>query len=157
MRNFIFIFISLCIFGCAETQKEKSTSIDDLLKTRVDSLKAVNDSLSLQLSTYTQAQKANQESNYWFNANYEGKKFLQKGIEDPETFIENSLRKQTDLIPMEGVLGGTMHFGKIQILSSEWLIAEFEDGHIQGKAIYKFNLNPDGEIEFELLSAVGHE
>jgi hypothetical protein len=50
-----------------------------------------------------------------------------------------------------------MHFGKIQLLSSEWLIAEFDDGHIWGRGIYKFNLNDQGELEFELLYSLGPE
>lgn len=157
MRTFTLIFIGLVVLGCAETQKEKSSPEEDFLKTKIDSLKTVNDSLLHQLSTFSQDKKSNQESNYWFDENSEGRKFQKRGIENPAVFIENSLRKQTDLIPMEAVLGGRMHFGRIQVLGSEWLIAEFEDGHIHGKAIYKFNLNNNGEMEFELLASAGHE
>jgi len=61
------------------------------------------------------------------------------------------------LIPLQAVLGGTMTFGNIQFLSKEWLIADFDDGHVQGRAIYKYKLNKKGQLEFELLNSIGSE
>ena len=50
-----------------------------------------------------------------------------------------------------------MTFGNIQLLSKEWLIADFDDGHVQGRAIYKYKLNKKGQLEFELLNSIGSE
>lgn len=97
------------------------------------------------------------ESNYWFDAEYDGIKLIEIGKANPAEFIEKSLRKKTELIPLKAVLGGTMNFGYIQILSSEWLIAEFDDGHIRGRGIYKYTLNKNGELEFKLLNSIGPE
>ena len=97
------------------------------------------------------------ESNYWYDAEYDGEKLIEIGIANPEGFIKNSLRKKSDLIPLEAVFGGTMHFGNIQLLGSEWLIADFADGHVQGRSIYRYKLNKKGQLEFELLNSIGPE
>lgn len=140
----LFLFF-LFVLGCKEGNQR-----NDLL-TEIEILKTKNDSLS-QLIFYE-----NPELNYWFDSNYEGRKFNKAGISDPAEFIEEQLREKPELIPVSAVLGGTMRFVKIQILSSEWLIASFEDGHIQGRALYKYKLNKEGKLEFELLSFLDSE
>lgn len=143
MKKLAFLFLtSLCIIGCQTVDRTEN------LQTKVDSLKMENDSLAKLIN----GQKP--ETNYWFHAQYDGGKLIKSGVENPEEFIENSLRENTELIPLKPVLGGTMNFGKVQILSSEWLIASFDDGHVEGRAIYKYKLNDKGELEFELLNAM---
>lgn len=136
---------SLCIFSCRNVNHAEN------LLAEVDSLKLKNDSLIKILA------EGKSTSNYWYNAEYDGEKFIQSGIPNPAEFIENDLRKKTQLIPLKAVLGGTMHFGKIQLLSSEWLIADFDDGHIQGRAIYTYKLNEKTQVEFKILSSIGTE
>lgn len=146
MKKLILIVL---IFPFAFSCKQVNQT-DELLAT-LDSLKIVNDSLTLALID------EKPESNYWFDIEYDGVNLIDNGISNPVEFVENALREKTELIPLEAILGGTMHFGKIQLLSSEWLIAEFDDGHIWGRGIYKFNLNDQGELEFELLHSLGPE
>lgn len=141
----ILIFSLLFVLGC-----KKENQINDLL-TEIEILKTENDSLSQLIFS------ENPESNYWFDSNYEGREFNKAGISDPAEFIEEQLREKPELIPVRAVLGGTMRFVKIQLLSSEWLIASFEDGHIQGRALYKYKLNKEGKLEFELLSFLDSE
>ncbi len=137
--------ISLCIFSCTKMNRTEN------LLAKVDSLIIKNDSLSKILT------KDEPQLNYWFDAEYDGEKFIESGITNPTEFIENNLRKRTELIPLKAVLGGTMQFRSIQLLSSEWLIANFDDGHVQGRAIYKYKLNENGQLEFELLDSIGPE
>lgn len=137
--------ISLCIFSCTKMNRTEN------LLAKVDSLIIKNDSLSKILT------KDEPQLNYWFDAEYDGEKFIESGITNPTEFIENNLRKRTELIPLKAVLGGTMQFRNIQLLSSEWLIANFDDGHVQGRAIYKYKLNENGQLEFELLDSIGPE
>ena len=135
----------LCAVSCTEINRTEN------LLAKVDSLKIKNDSLIKIVA------EEKPESNYWYDAEYDGEKLIANGIANPGEFIEKSLRKKTELIPLKAVLGGTMHFGNIQLLSSDWLIADFDDGHVQGKGIYKYKLNNKGELEFELLSSLGPE
>ncbi|WP_298545660.1 hypothetical protein [uncultured Aquimarina sp.] len=141
----LIILTSFCIFSCQEVNRTEN------LLGKVDSLKIKNDSLIKKLN------EVKPELNYWFDEKYDGKELVEIGIANPAEFIEKSLREKTELIPLKATLGGTMHFGKIQLLSSKWLIAEFDDGHIQGKAIYLYKLNKNGQLEFELLNSIGPE
>ena len=141
----LIILTSICIFACKEKNQTEN------LLAKVDSLKTENDSLAKILT------EKKSESNYWFDAEYDGEKLIEIGIKNPEEFVENTLREKTDLIPLKATLGGTMNFEKIQLLSREWLIADFSDGHVQGRAIYKYKLNKKGQLEFELLNSIEPE
>ena len=141
----ILILTLLCILSCTDNIQTEN------LRAKVDNLKAKNDSLVKVLAD------GKLESNYWFDARYDGKHFIKNGIENPVEYIEKSLRENPDLIPLQAVLGGTMQFVNVQLLSSEWVIADYEDGHIRGRAIYNYELDPNGQLKFELLSATGPE
>lgn len=146
MRKLIIALLPLLFtLGCKQVDRT------EILLTTIDSLQIKNDSLSKVF------RKERRESNYWFNADYDGGALIESGISNPAEFIEKEFRKRTELIPSKAVLGGTMHFGTIQLLSREWLIADFNDGHIQGRAIYSYKLNEKGQLEFELLNAIEPE
>jgi len=146
MKKLTLLILTLfCVFGCTEINQTEN------LLAKVDSLKIKNDSLTKRLT------EKKPEANYWFDAEYDGERLIESGINNPTEFIEKSLREKTELIPLKAVLGGTMHFGNIQILSKEWLIADFDDGHVQGRAIYKYKLNEKGQLEFKLLNSIGPE
>lgn len=87
---------------------------------------------------------------YWFDPSFDGREFKKAGIADPKHEIIQSFRNDTSLIPVEAVLGGTMHFGHVELLSDRWLIAEFDDGHIYGRALFKYELR-NSLFRFELL------
>lgn len=138
----LIILTALCLFGCTENKQT-----EHLLAT-VDRLQIENDSLAQLLA------EEKPVTNYWYNAEYDGRKFIKSGIPNPAEFIENNLRERPELIPLKPVLGGTMRFINIQLLGREWIIADYEDGHIQGRAIYKYTLNNKGELEFDLLTSI---
>lgn len=69
-------------------------------------------------------------------------------IEDPRAFIVNSLQQQREKIPIDAVLGGNMEFRQVEVLTEDWVLAVYDDGHIQGKSIYEYELQPNGEIKF---------
>lgn len=79
-----------------------------------------------------------------------------KGLKDPATEIVADLRKHPELIPYKGVLGGTMGFyyeGEIHILSSKWVLASFDDGHIAGIMLLKYEVSDDGKISWEVIDS----
>lgn len=41
----------------------------------------------------------------------------------------------------------------VRILSPRWVLADFEDGHVNGKALLKYQLDKDGAITWTLLDA----
>ncbi len=52
---------------------------------------------------------------------------------------------------MKAVLGGTMEFREVKVITEDWVLAIYDDGHVQGKSIFEYKLQPDGEIEFSKL------
>lgn len=124
--------------------KAQLTLKNDSLVKEIVNLKSLNDSL-MKLS---QAEKNN-----WFDKDFNGANFTRQGIANPEKFVEKALKKRTDLIPSDAVLGGTMSFGKIQLLGNRWVIADYSDGHIQGRSIYEYRLNDKKELSFKVLAS----
>ena len=53
---------------------------------------------------------------------------------------------------MDAVLGGTMHYNNIQLLGDKWIIADFEDGHVYGKAIFEYTLLEDDKLNFKIIA-----
>lgn len=68
----------------------------------------------------------------------------------PES-IKNSFRSQKQLLSKKAVLGGNMHIVWIKILGNNWLIAQYEDGHVQGVSIYSYQGVNDSTFTFKLL------
>lgn len=145
---------SLCFLSCTNNvQVENKNELIEFLKTENDSLRRITSQLPTS-DTITNQNDFN--NNYWYNVEQDGRSLKAAGITDPENHIKQALHKNPQLIPQKAVLGGKMHFNKIQLLGSEWLISDYEDGHIQGKALFRYSINND-EVEFELLDSINHE
>ena len=76
-----------------------------------------------------------------------------KGLEEA---LSADLMGHRELIPYEGVMGGTMGFYSkedIHVLTSCWVLASFEDGHIGGHMLLEYAVSPGGEIRWKVISA----
>ena len=79
-----------------------------------------------------------------------------KGLHDPVHDITVDLMRHTELIPYEGVLGGTMGFyseDMIHVLTKRWVLASFEDGHIGGKMLLEYQVSGGGEITWSVIDS----
>jgi hypothetical protein len=79
-----------------------------------------------------------------------------QGISNPEEDLASDLMQHRELIPYAGVLGGTMGFYSkkdIRVLTSRWILASFEDGHIGGHMLLEYRADPGGKIHWRVLSA----
>lgn len=75
-------------------------------------------------------------------------------ILDPQK-IAADLAAHPELIPFPGVLGGTMGFydpGQIYVLTNQWVVAGFEDGHVGGYIFLKYEQKA-GKIIWKVLDA----
>ncbi len=76
-------------------------------------------------------------------------------LADADTLVEDLLNRP-ELIPYEGVLGGTMGFyteDNIRVLDNHWIYAHFEDGHIGGAMLLAYRKRADGQIEWYILDS----
>jgi hypothetical protein len=79
----------------------------------------------------------------------------EKGMANPMRDIIEALTRRPDLIPYEGVLGGTMHFvpGESHVLSDRWVFATFEDGHVNGHMLLEYEVSDDGSVSWQVIDA----
>ncbi|HEY9221921.1 MAG TPA: hypothetical protein VIO43_10155 [Lutibacter sp.] len=154
MKNILILLLAgFLILSCKNVSEQPENFPDktvqltlknDSLEKEIVLLKKLNDSLS---------KLGQAEGNLWFDKDFNGTHLTRKGIKNPEEFVENALRKRTDLIPFEAVLGGTMNFGKIQLLGNKWIIADYSDGHIQGRSIYEYRIDDKKALTFKILAS----
>ncbi len=84
---------------------------------------------------------------------WEIEELKRKGLPDPATDIAADLSIRKDLIPFEGVLGGTMEFYDIHVLTSRWVLAHAEDGHVAGHLLLEYKVSDTGKISWKVLRA----
>ncbi|MBN2589973.1 MAG: hypothetical protein JXA96_08920 [Sedimentisphaerales bacterium] len=84
-------------------------------------------------------------------------RLTQLGFENPQEELIADLKKNaSQIIPFDGVLGGTMGFywsEEIYFFNNRWVVAYFEDGHIGGYILLKYNVNDSGEITWSVLQS----
>lgn len=141
-----FPLLLLTLLGC-----NTNNEINDELKSEVEKLQIQNDSL-MGVITNTKIEPEIPESPQWYFPESHSRKLLAAGIENPEAYIKNSLRENPSVIPMKAVLGGTMHFNNMELLGDKWLIADFEDGHVYGKAIFEYSIVAKDKLRFKVVA-----
>ncbi|WP_313113592.1 hypothetical protein [Aequorivita sediminis] len=139
-------FLLLTLMAC-----NNNRSSDTISQNRIDSLQFQNDSL-MEVLTARKDDTDSTDSPQWYYPETDSRKLLEQGVEDPRNYIKNALRENKDLIPMDAVLGGTMHYNNIQLLGDKWIIADFEDGHVYGKAILEYSLLEDDKLSFKIIA-----
>lgn len=144
LKLIIFIFFSFMLFSCDDEQRdlEKKDLQLDSLSRELTKYKRTSDSLRALI------EKGDIAAQYPI---YYGEEF--DTIENPKNFVENALKERDDLIPLDPVLGGTMAFREAKVLTEDWILGSYDDGHIEGKSIFKYSLNPDGEVDFTLIAS----
>ena len=138
------MLLPVAVSGCRKENNSESSTEIQLLNTEIDSLNTElerqekqNDSLQQALQTDI---KANDYSVFF------GKEW--EDIKSPEAHITESLKQQENIIPLTAVLGGTMEFRRVQVISEDWVLAIYDDGHVQGKSIFAYELQEDQQVKF---------
>lgn len=79
------------------------------------------------------------------------RKLKSKGLSNPESDLKNDLnRKQRQLVPVEGTMGGTMGIRDSRILNDRYALAYYEDGHNGGYMVLKYAVN-NGNITWSVV------
>lgn len=139
MKKILVFSLLIMLSSCGKSAEEKQRELEiDSLKTEILELHRALDTVSDQL----------------MKKNYLTKDFSSyfDSIPEPEKFLLEKLREKSDLIPKKPVLGGTMYFTEVSFINSHLILAEYEDGHIMGRAIFQYKMDKNGNLNFELLS-----
>ena len=75
------------------------------------------------------------------------------GYSKPKLLLE-TLSDYNHLIPVDGVLGGTMRWWPESsvLLTDKYAFANFEDGHILGYALLEYTFDDDNNVTWRILS-----
>lgn len=148
-KNLIFGLFAAIFLGLTSCADEKREPENKNNRSEIDSLQVVLerekkrvDSLEKELHL-----KIQETEGYPI---FFGKKYEE--FEDPKAAISEALKQNPGLIPIQPVLGGKMEFRKVNVISEQWLLATYDDGHIQGKAIYEYQLQSNGSFAFTLVT-----
>ena len=76
----------------------------------------------------------------------------QNGFASPSLLID-TLSDESDLIPVKGILGGTMYWipQNSILLNDKFVFAAFEDGHVVGFALLQYSLKGQGEVTWKII------
>jgi hypothetical protein len=75
-------------------------------------------------------------------------------LADPVEDLRGSLVNNPDLIGRSGVLGGKMGFyfrDGIHILNHRWVLAYYEDGHVDGAILLRYSIGENGIVCWDIL------
>lgn len=143
MKKSILISLTILLTSCGKASEEKEAILInkiDSLKTEISELQRANDTLSDHLM-----KKAFLTREYpsYFDT-----------IPEPERFLLEKIQEKPVLIPKKAVLGGTMRFTAVTFIDNELFVAEFEDGHVLGKAVYRYTMDREGELTFRHIGDI---
>jgi hypothetical protein len=89
---------------------------------------------------------------------YELNRLRQIGFDAPIDDLKADLMSKSEIIPVDGILGGTMRIysaDDIIVLPGRWVFAQFEDGHIIGSMLLEYELL-DGNVIWSVLNSKQH-
>lgn len=146
LKTYTFLALTLLLILSCSNNNANESLLQEIIELQIQ-----NDSL-MEIVMEKEEHLNSSKTPQWFYPETDARKLLESGIENPEAYIKNALLEKTDLIPMDAVLGGTMHYNNIQLLGDQWLIADFEDGHVYGKVIVKYTIGENNEVAFKIIA-----
>lgn len=146
---YILLFLLFTLFILFISINSKKTLRDKLEQQNAENILLVKTNDSLRKSNISLKKKLTDRISDTEQF-YDGKEDF-KGIQNPKKYLEDALIERKNLIPEKGVLGGTMSFSSAKTNGNGWIIGYYEDGHIDGEAIYTYKVEKNKKVEFTLL------
>lgn len=115
-----------------------------------DQLRSLDEMLEQAMANYEE--HGNDRFSHLFES--EVRKLKESGLDSPIKMLRDDLMSKPDLIAYEGVHGGTMRIyseDQIILLPGNYVMAVFEDGHIQGGMLLEYSVK-NGKITWNRLS-----
>jgi hypothetical protein len=89
-------------------------------------------------------------------AEFELARLRDLGLQDPVADLKANLTSHPEIVPYEGVLGGTMAFydkDAIVFLPGGYVYAPADDGHYEVHALLRYEVSQGGKIRWKLIEA----
>lgn len=149
------IVIILLLIGTLIVTWISQTRINGLVKETLllnqenQSLKSSNTELTEKLVTLENEVKKNTPI---LSEEILQRKLKEKGL--TVAGLKADLLKRSDLIMHKPVLGGSMNFNEagIHVLTDKWVAAEFDDGHINGYTLLKYDVKA-GKLNWSVVDS----
>lgn len=113
-------------------------------------LKSLDEMLDQALNTYSE--EGYDRLSHLFESDI--RLLKESGLDSPEADLRTDLMSKNELIAFEGIHGGTMRIyseDQIILLPGNYVMAVFEDGHIQGGMLLEYSVK-DGVITWKRLT-----
>jgi len=133
--------------GCADRRVEREAR----LTAQVDSLRAVIRSRSGLREDVGQSAGAAVVNGFQI------KELRRRGLSDPLVDLAKDLRGHPEVLPesLVGEVGGTYGFYNpegIHLLTTKWVLAEFDDGHRLGHMLLEFAIRDSAKIDWKPIA-----
>lgn len=157
----IFFLAGLILF-LVYTIWDSRQIIDDLERREArlveerDTLRGLLDTLEERYQEIDQVEIEVDDADRSFLSHFEINILRRQGLEDPVNDLTQDLMNRDDIIPHDGVLGGTMSFytpRNIHVLSPRWVFAYIEDGHIRGEMLLEYSIDNNGNISWNVIDS----
>jgi len=157
----IFFLIAVMLF-LVYTVWDNRQEIDDLERREArlveerDTLRGLLDELHDRYEDVEPIETEIDDADRSFLSNFELNRLRRQGLDDPINDLTRDLLSRDDIIPYEGVLGGTMSFytpQNIHVISPRWVFAYFEDGHIRGEMLLEYSIDNYGNISWNVIDS----
>lgn len=157
----ILIGVNLFLFFKLYSGKDElnlAKDMEDAMKTRIAGLVEENESMQDEnIKLHASLEYYKRKSLFQPGLSQKEKAELRaKGLENPEKEIRADLMKHNELIPFKGIMGGNMRFlseRDIYVLSTSWVRAYFEDGHIYGWILLEYQISDGGKIQWKVINS----
>lgn len=148
----LMIVIAISIFAVLRYQTKLSYSEEEKARLSNDNIKLMKENEDY----VTQAAELKGEMEKLFNSNKTTLLELERqGFAGQLKDIAADLKMHSELIPYKGIKGGTMGFyseNDIHVLTNKWVLAYFEDGHISGYMLLRYDIN-NGVISWKVIDS----
>lgn len=125
---------------------EKETMIGQIAQNAVEYDAEIADLKSKISEFENQKDKTYQYPDYYIDY------LIKNGFSTPALLMA-TLTDKDSIIPIKGVLGGTMHWipENSILLTDKFVFASFEDGHVAGFALLQYSFEGQGEVTWKVI------
>lgn len=130
--------------------RKELSQVSEWITEQNDQLRSLDEMLEQAMANY-EGQYSDRSSHLFES---EIRRLKEAGLSSPLKMLREDLMSKPDLIAYEGIHGGTMRIyseDQIILLPGNYVMAVFEDGHIQGGMLLEYSVK-EGVISWKRLS-----